>query len=312
MRSGGGTDKRTGLPRTDRATLWHRQCAIIDVMSGTDQELGAFIRTWRERVSPAELGLPTGSKRRVRGLRREEVAQLAGVSVDYLARLEQGRAHSPSPSVLGAVARALRLSDDERSHLFRLAGHTEPGPGTINRHITPSLQRLLDRLTDVPVMIVDAAGEIVAANPLATALLGDVSGGSRRDRTIPWRHFTGGPSRIVRTAGEQAEAEEAMVGELRDALGRFPYDQYLRSLIEDLLQASVRFAELWEQRPVARAPARRKTFRHPEIGEITLDCDALSVQGSDLQVIVYTTSAGSPDADALALLAAIGLQSFSD
>jgi transcriptional regulator with XRE-family HTH domain len=282
------------------------------VVSVTDQELGGFIRTWRERLSPVEAGLSTGSKRRVPGLRREEVAQLAGVSVDYLARLEQGRADSPSLSVLGALARALRLNDDERSHLFRLAGQTEPGPGTIKRHVTPSLQRLLDRLTDVPVMVVDATGEVVAANPFATALLGDVSGGSRRDRTIPWRHFTGGPSRIVRTAGEQAEAEEAMVGELREALGRFPDDQYLRSLIEDLLQASARFAELWEQRPVARAPARRKTFRHPEIGEITLDCDALSVQGSDLQVIVYTAPAGSHDADALALLAAIGLQRFSD
>jgi MmyB-like transcription regulator ligand binding domain len=143
------------------------------------------------------------------------------------------------------------------------------------------------------------------------ALVGDISGASRRERTLAWLHFTGGPSRIVRTADEEAVAEETMIAELHDALSRFPEDQYLDSLIEDLLELSPRFAELWAQHPVARTPARRKTFAHPEIGEITLDCDTLDVQGSDLSVIVFTAPAASPDADALALLGAIGLQSFS-
>jgi transcriptional regulator with XRE-family HTH domain len=279
-------------------------------VSVIQDELGGCLRFWRGRLTPGEAGVPAGSPRRVPGLRREEVAQLAGVSLDYLARLEQGRANKPSPSVLASLARALRLTDDERSHLFRLAGHAEPGTGTIHRYITPSLQRLLDRLTDVPVLVVDAVGEIVAANPLATALLGDLSDRSRRERTIPWRHFTGLPGRIRRCEAEQAEAEAGMVAELRDALGRFPNDGYLTSLIEDLLARSPRFAELWQQHPVARAPARRKTFQHPEVGEITLDCDALAVQGTDLNVIVYTAPAGSPDARALSLLGAIGLQSF--
>ncbi len=279
-------------------------------MSVEQAELAGCLRSWRERVTPAEAGLPAGSQRRVQGLRREEVAQLAGVSVDYLARLEQGRAQRPSPSVLAALARALRLTAAERSHLFRLAGHAEPGPGTIDRHVTPSLQRLLDRLSDTPVMVVDAAGEIVAANPLATALIGDFSGASRRERTIAWRHFTGMPSRIVRTPEEDAEAEEGLVAELRDALGRYPADEHVAALIADLRAVSPRFAELWEQRPVARTVAKRKTFAHPEVGAITLDCDALTVQGSDLNVIVYTAPAGSADADSLALLAAIGLQPF--
>jgi transcriptional regulator with XRE-family HTH domain len=274
-------------------------------------ELGGCLRSWRERLSPAEAGLPAGGRRRTPGLRREEVAQLAGVSLDYLARMEQGRASNPSPSVLMSLARTLRLTAEERSHLFRLAGEIEPGPGTIDRHITPSLQRLLDRLTDVPVMVVDAAGEIIAANPLARALIGDWSGTSRRERTIPWRHFTGMPSRIVRSDAEREEAEAAMVAELHEALGRFPNDQFLVCLIEDLQRASEEFAELWRQRPVARLAARRKTFEHPEVGEITLDCDVLEVRGSDLEVIVYTAPAGSPDADALALLGAIGLQDFS-
>jgi transcriptional regulator with XRE-family HTH domain len=273
-------------------------------------ELAGCLRAWRERLAPAEAGLPAGRGRRTPGLRREEVAGLAGVSLDYLSRLEQGRAQSPSASVLASLARALRLTEDERAHLFRLAGQVEPGPGTINRHISPSLHRLLDRLTDVPVMVVDAAGEIVAANPLANALMGDLSGASRRERTIPWRHFSGIPSRLERTPEENAEAEEAMAADLRDALGRFPDDVYLNELIRDLRESSPRFAELWERRPVTRTPSRRKSFNHPEIGTITLDCDALAVQGADLQVIVYTAPAGTPAADALALLGAIGLQSF--
>jgi transcriptional regulator with XRE-family HTH domain len=275
-------------------------------------ELGGCLRSWRERLTPAEAGLPTGRQRRTPGLRREELAGLAGVSLDYLARLEQGRAQRPSPSVLASLARALRLTDEERSHLYRLAGAAEPGPGTINRHITPSLHRLLDRLTDVPVLVVDVAGEIVAANPLGSALTGDLSDATRLERTFAWRHFTGLPTRIIRSAEEQSEAEAVMVAELHDALGRFPADEHLTGLIEALLQNSETFAELWEQHPVGQSHSRRKTFAHPELGTITLDCDALAVQGSDLQVIVYTAPTGSADAEALGLLAAIGLQSFSD
>jgi hypothetical protein len=158
---------------------------------------------------------------------------------------------------------------------------------------------------------VDAASEIIAANPLAAALIGDLSGESSRERTLAWRHFNGAPSRIVRSSAEQASAEAGMVAELHDALGRYPADARLASLIDELRAISPRFAELWEQRPVARAPARRKTFAHPEVGTITLDCDALSVQGGDLSVVVYTAAPGSRDAESPALLGAIGLQAFS-
>jgi hypothetical protein len=159
-------------------------------------------------------------------------------------------------------------------------------------------------------MVVDAAGEIIAANPLATALVGDFSGASRRERTLAWRQFTGVSSWLMRSPEEEAAAQAGTVAQLRHAFARYPTDQYLNELIEDLRQISPRFSELWEQRPVSREPARRKAFLHPEVGEITLDCDALEVQGSDLTVIVYTAPAGSADADALALLGAIGLQAF--
>ena len=165
-------------------------------MDAIQDELGGCLRSWRGRVSPADVGLPAGNMRRVAGLRREEVAQLAGVSLDYLARLEQGRAANPSRSVLASLARALRLTDDERAHLFRLAGHAEPSAGVINRHIGPGVQRLLDRLADVPVIVIDASWQVVAQNPLASALVGDYSAARRRaacwprDTRYGWRRAT--------------------------------------------------------------------------------------------------------------------------
>lgn len=304
------SDKRNVVPGTHSPSFGLRPVRDHHDMDAVRDDLAACLRSWRGRLSPADAGLPAGRHRRVPGLRREEVARLAGVSVDYLTRLEQGRASSPSASVLAALARALRLSKDERAHLYRLAGQAEPRPGTVDRHLTPSLQRLLDRLTDVPAMVVDVTGEIVLANPLAAALTGDFSGLSRRQRNINWRHFSGGSSRIVRSPAEQAAVEEGMVAELHDALGRYPEDGELSALIADLREASPRFAELWERRPVARTRARRKTFAHPELGEITVDCDVLAVQGSDLQLIVYTAEPGSRDAESLALLNTVALHSF--
>ncbi|HWI73512.1 MAG TPA: helix-turn-helix transcriptional regulator [Baekduia sp.] len=274
-------------------------------------ELAACLRTWRDRLSPADVGLPAGGQRRAPGLRREEVAQLAGLSVDYLARLEQGRASNPSPSVLAPLARALRLTDDERAHLFRVAGQAEPAARTINRHLTPGAQRVLDRLADVPVVVIDAAWQVVAANALAVALVGDTSGLPARERNVAWRHFTGGATRFVRDPDEDARMDAEAVADLRESLGRYPDDAQLRALIDDLLEASPRFAEAWERRPVAQRNASRKTVDHPEVGRITLDCDILTVRGSDLRLIVYTAPPGSPDAQALALLSTIGLQSFS-
>jgi transcriptional regulator with XRE-family HTH domain len=275
-------------------------------------ELAACLRTWRDRLQPADLGLPAGGSRRAPGLRREELAQLAGLSVDYLARLEQGRARNPSPSVLGPLARALRLTDDERAHLFRVAGHAEPDAGGMHRHLTPSVQRVLDRLCDVPVLVIDAAWQIVAANPLAAALIGDLSGEPERERNIAWRKFMGLESRLVRSADEDARFEAGIVADLHDALGRHPGDEPLRALIDDLRRASARFAELWEQRPVAPHHEARKTLLHPAVGRVTLDCDVLTVGGSDLRLIVYTAAPGSADAQALELLGAIGLQSLSE
>ncbi|MDO9355900.1 MAG: helix-turn-helix transcriptional regulator [Solirubrobacteraceae bacterium] len=275
------------------------------------EDLAGCLRSWRDRLSPAEVGLPEGRARRAPGLRREELAGLAGLSVDYLSRLEQGRASNPSASVLAPLARALRLTDAERDHLYRLAGHALPGPGQINRHITPGLQRVLDRLTDVPVVVSAPSGEMVAANTVAEALIGELPT-DPDDSNIARKVFGLSPdhTRFVRTPEEHAALELILAGDLHDASGRFPNDAYLRRVITDLRAGSARFAELWDAHPVTRRHADRKSLEHPQVGRITVDCDRLSVEGSDLTAIVYTATPGSPDADALALVAAIGLQQF--
>lgn len=269
-------------------------------------ELAHCLRTWRDRLTPEQAGLTNGGRRRAPGLRRGELANLAGVSVDYLARLEQGRAQHPSASVLGPLARALRLSDDERAHLFLVAGHTEPESGRLRRHLTPGVQRVLDRLGDTPVMVTDAAWGIVAANPLAVALLGDPLEGN-----VSRRHFSGTPTRVVRSDADEQRFELELVAGLHTAAARYPDDPEVAALVAELRGTSPRFAALWDERPVAEHVASHKTIRHPEVGDVTLDCDILMVAGADLRIVVYTAAPGSPDAQALALLGAVGLQSFA-
>ena len=261
-------------------------------------ELAHCLRTWRDRLTPEAAGLTNGGRRRAPGLRRTELADLAGVSVDYLARLEQGRAHNPSASVLASLARALRLSQAERDHLFRVAGYAPPEAGSIDRTLTPGVRHVLEGMTDVPVLVTDAAWTIIAANPLARALLGEIDG------NIVWRHFTGQRGRIERDPETDRRFQQEAVADLHDALGHYPDDEPLRELIAALRERSPTFAELWEQRPIKPRRADRKTFIHPEAGPITLDCDILSVRGSDLRLIVYTAPPGSPDAEALASLGA--------
>jgi transcriptional regulator with XRE-family HTH domain len=278
---------------------------------GMDDDLGDALRTWRDRLQPADAGLPAGRGRRVPGLRREEVAALAGVTVDYLARLEQGRAERPSPSVLGALARALRLDDRERAHLYRLAGHVAPGAGRIDAHLTPGVQRILDRLTDTPVMVCDAAWNVIARNPLANALFGDLSSLPVRECNVAWRQFTDAPWRVRHTPEQGARFDQSLVDDLREATSRYPDDESLSSLVRDLRAASPRFDALWSRGGVRPHASTRKTVVHPEIGAIELDCDVLTVPDSDVRLVVYTAPAGSAEAQALALLGAVGLQTFS-
>jgi transcriptional regulator with XRE-family HTH domain len=276
----------------------------------TTTELGRALRRWRDRVAPETAGLPTGGQRRAAGLRREELALLAGISVDYVTRLEQGRAAHPSGQVLEALARALRLKGDERAYLFGLAGQVPPGPESVPAYLTPSVQRLLDRLIDTPVGVTDAAMTLLVANPMYAALMGDPSGRRGFERNGAWRTFLGAPTRVRHTPEEQRAFEVGMVSELRTASGRYPSDPRLRRLIAELRAKSERFAELWDAGVVGRLQASRKTIEHPQVGLLTLDCDLLRVEGNDLRILVYSAEPGTEDAGKLELVSVLGTQSL--
>ncbi|MGW2893984.1 helix-turn-helix transcriptional regulator [Streptomyces sp. NPDC001212] len=269
-------------------------------------EFGKAVRRWRDRVRPEAAGLPAGGQRRAAGLRREELAMLAGISADYVTRLEQGRATNPSSQVVEALARALRLSEEERAHLFRLAGLAPPGPETVPAYITPSVQRLLDRLTGTPVAVFDASWTLLMANAPYAALLGDPSGRRGNERNGVWRHFLGPGTGTRRAPQAQRDHEAALVADLRAAAERYPADRRLQRLIAELRGGSERFAELWDASAVGRHEASRKTIDHPRVGPVTLDCDVLTVAGSDLRIMVYTAEPGTEDAERLALLTVLG------
>lgn len=279
-------------------------------------ELAQVLRRARGRLSPQDVGLPAGERRRVAGLRREEVALLAGVSVDYVVRLEQGRGPRPSPQVLRALARALRLDDDERAELFHLAGSSPPLPGQVDDVVRPSVQRLMDRLVDLPVMLLDARGDVLAWNAMASALLGDWSSVPERERNINRIRFLGttthGPrSRVAMTPRERDETAAQAVSALRAAVARYPRDERLAELVGELRRHSADFERLWQAGGAALWRSHRKTVEHPAVGPVTLDCDALHVPDSDQALIVYSAAPGTPAADALALLRVIGTQSLA-
>lgn len=271
-------------------------------------ELGTALRAWRDRVRPQEVGLRGGGRRRSPGLRREELAGLAGVSVDYLVRLEQGRATNPSPPVLASLARALRLSDGERDLLYVCAGIAPPTSHVVSRHISPGLHRILDRLADTPVGVFTASWELVTANPLWQALFGEPERPPGRERNLVWRLFVHERSSVARSDEEYARFAATMVADLRDAAARYTEDRDLRAMIAELRTRSTWFAELWDTYAVARQVSDRKTILSPTVGPVTVDCDVLTAPDTDLRIVVYTARPGSEDAGKLDLLRVAGLQ----
>jgi transcriptional regulator with XRE-family HTH domain len=263
-------------------------------------ELGDCLRAWRHRLSPADVGIVTSNSRRALGLRREEIAADAGISVNYLTRLEQGRATSPSTSVTAALTRALRLNATEAEHLHILAGHGSPASRVASRHITPSVRRILDRFEDVPMIVIDPAWTIVEANAMARAMLASDLVGENAARN----QFLG-PHWVDRDPDEAERFERQITGDLHLQLARHPNDPALIALIKELQACSERFATLWAHPPETGASSSRKTFRHPDAGTITVDCDHLEVVGSDLQIVMWTAAPGSPDARALSLIAGL-------
>ncbi len=276
------------------------------------RELAEFLRSRRERIAPADVGLPAGPRRRTPGLRREEAAQLAYISTEYYTRLEQARGPRPSREVLAGLARALRLSDAERDHLHHLAGAPPgPAPGP-PREVRRSILDLLDRLPQAAAFVTSAAYEVLAWNELAAALMEDFSALPRRERNLARRAFLDERPPGRRLYGvDEADAQAfalTAAQRLRAATARYPDDAELADLIRDLLAGSEHFTRLWASHDVSAERSLRKTFRHPLVGPVTVDCDVLDITDRDQQVVIYTAVPGSPSESALRLLSVIGTQ----
>ncbi|CAM5318730.1 helix-turn-helix transcriptional regulator [Streptomyces aurantiogriseus] len=274
------------------------------------RELAAFLRSRRERITPADVGLPTGPRRRTPGLRREEAAQLAFISTEYYTRLEQARGPRPSREVLAQLARALRLSDAERDHLHHLAGAPPGPPPGPPREVRQSILDLLRRLPQAAAIVTSATLEVIAWNDLAAALMEDFSALPRRDRNLVRRVFLGPHPQGRRLYGvSDADAfARHSAQRLRAAAARYPDDPEVNELVGDLLSGSKEFTRLWASHDVCAEPTLCKTFQHPLVGPVTVNCDVLDVTDRDQQVVIYTAAPGSPSEEALRLLSVIGTQ----
>lgn len=271
-------------------------------------DLAVVLRTWRDRVRPADVGLSAGADRRSPGLRREELAALSGISVDYLVRLEQGRARNPSPQVLASLARALRVNSSERDILFRAAGIAPPTAGIISTHVSPGVHRILDRLENTPVAVYTASWDFVQSNTTWDALFAGEVAREGREANLVWRAFTSNNIPVIWADGEATAFQRDLVADLHTVASAYPRDPGLASLIADLRRQSTSFDTMWREWDVTRQPARPKRVRSATVGAVTLNCDILTTHDLDLRLVVYTAAPGSADAEKLDLLRVVGVQ----
>ncbi|GAA1908014.1 helix-turn-helix transcriptional regulator [Streptantibioticus ferralitis] len=273
-------------------------------------ELADFLRRRRAELTPADVGLAAGPRRRTPGLRREEVAQLAGMSADYYSRLEQARGPRPSRQILAAMARALRLTDDGRDQLFRLVGEP-PGDRRCEGHVRPGLLRILDRLDDIPAQVVSDIGDVLARNALAAALFGDASDRPAAERNVIVQYFTDPAARELLPPEDRLEQARAHVADLRAVLAARSDDAQATALVARLRSASPEFAALWASHEVA--PRRRATqrFHHRIVGTMELDREVLLSDEGDQRLILHTARPGSESYERLRLLRVVGIEDFA-
>ncbi|UUY05365.1 helix-turn-helix transcriptional regulator [Svornostia abyssi] len=247
--------------------------------------LGQFLQARRAERTPAAAGLPAWGRRRTPGLRREELAALAGVSIDYLTRLEQGRHAQPSPDVLSALASALGLTDAARAHLFLLAGRPDPGPVVLARDDVPGpVRRLVERADPFPAWVLNRRRDLLVWNEGATALLGDLAAMDAEQRNQLRLVFTTPAARAL-WADWPLVAQDT-VAQLRAVTGPAGADPEVAALVADLSAASPEFAELWARHDVAPACSPLRAAHHPEAGELRFDLGLFDAAGGDLQVVV--------------------------
>ncbi|SDD88224.1 helix-turn-helix transcriptional regulator [Auraticoccus monumenti] len=274
--------------------------------------LADFLRRRRAELRPDDVGLPAGARRRVPGLQREEVAQLAAMSADYYTRLEQRRGPQPSTQMLGSLARALRLTGDERDYLYRVCGHSAPDRVS-GSHVAPALLRVMDRLVDTPAMVLGPLGETLVQNDPARALFGDASQLSGMERSAIYRWFVHPEQERWRYPEEDHERQgRAQVASLRAAHGAAGAGSPAAEMVAVLQARSPEFARLWEAHEVSRRFEDHKVLIHPEIGPIEVDCQALFTEDASQVLLVLTAPPRSEADSRLRLLAVLGTQRLVD
>jgi len=266
-------------------------------------ELALFLRTRRARLRPTDVGLPGGGRRRTPGLRRQEVAELAGMSVDYYIRLEQARGPHPSKQVLSALARALMMTVDEREYLYRIAGENPPLIAGPSREVSSAIRYLLDGMTQTPGYVVDAKYDVLAWNRLATLFIGDLAALPEDDRNIIRWMFRQPDTDLHWTDEEMLHFTKGSVADLRAAYARYPGDRGIEGLVTELLGMSPRFAEMWAAHEVQVRRHITKRVVHPLAGPLEFECQVLHVPDTDQRLIVYCAEPGSATQQAFRRLA---------
>ncbi|MGP4085981.1 helix-turn-helix transcriptional regulator [Streptomyces sp. KR55] len=269
-------------------------------------ELAAFLRARREALQPEDVGLPRGRRRRTGGLRREEVAALCDMSVDYYTRIEQPRGPIPSEQMLAAIARGLHLSLEERDHLFQLAGHAVPRRVRRGDHINPGMMRILDRLEDTPAQVVNHLGETLKQTRMAVALLGDQTAFTGRARSLHYRWFTDPASRLMIPERDHSVQSRLLVADLYGAYVRDGSDSRTADLVDALQAASPDFAALWREHPVLGPYCAPKRFQHPKLGALELHCQTLVDPDQSQRLLVFTAAPGTESHTSLQLLSVLG------
>ncbi|GAA1596391.1 helix-turn-helix transcriptional regulator [Kribbella sancticallisti] len=273
------------------------------------RELSDFLRKRREAVQPEDVGLPRGRRRRTPGLRREEVAALAVMSADYYSRLEGGRGPQPSTEMLTAIARALRLTLDERDHLYLLAGHGIPPRTTGGDHVNPGLLRIIDRLVDTPAQVMNRLGETLVQTPADVAFEGELTNFEGLERSAIHRWFlrAGEKDRYAEDAA-RATHSRMLVSMLRSAYAVDGAKSRAGNLVRALLDGSPEFAELWAAHEVGIRHSGTKRFLHPAVGALELHCQLLDDQQQQQTLLVFTAAPGTESAEKLRLLGVLGQQ----
>jgi transcriptional regulator with XRE-family HTH domain len=265
--------------------------------------LAGLLRAWRGRLLPQDVGMESYGQRRTAGLRREELAALAGVSVDYVMRLEQGRSRTPSAQIVASLARALQLDRTETEMFYRAAGLAPPGTGTVSHHIPPGVHRMLVRMSDLPLAVFAADWTLLHSTALWRSLFDAPSVLSDPAQNLIVQTFVDDSIARIATAHGGSDAfERALVADLRRTAVTLSGDPRFQAFIARIREQSPRFAALWNEGRAAAHRSLVKTVHNALVGDVTLDCDVVTVPDSDIKLVVYSATESSPDAAKLDFL----------